>query len=512
MRKLLIVFLIAFILFLMECKSSPQSKAEEKKMAKNKGQKELIRKPAVAGTFYPQNPVQLSQMIAEFFNRVKKEDVSGEIVALISPHAGYVYSGQVAAYGYKLLEGLKFDVVVVIAPSHTLPFSGSSVYNGAIYQTPLGKIEVDKKLAKKVAEQNKDVFLSEKGHTLGGSRDEHSLEVQLPFLQIVLGEFKLVPVVMGDQDWESSKALGDALAKVLKDKNALIVASSDLSHFHPYDFAVKLDKIVMEHVNSFDPEGLFDDLSKGVCEACGGGPMIATMLASKALGADKSLVLKYANSGDVTGDHSGVVGYMSAVLFNSGNKPKGEKIEKEEVGLDSGLSERDKKILTDIAKRTIECKVKGEPLPEFKIDSEILKEKRGAFVTIEKHGNLRGCIGYIEAIKPLYITIQEMAEAAALKDPRFPPVTEDELKDLEIEISVLTPLKKIKDIDKIQIGKHGLYMKGGFYSGLLLPQVATDYGWDKETFLQQTCLKAGMESNCWKDKETEIYIFSADIF
>jgi len=403
-------------------------------------------------------------------------------------------------------------VVVVIAPSHTLPFSGSSVFNGAFYQTPLGKIEVDKGLAKKIAEKNSGVFLSGKGHTLGGMRDEHSLEVQLPFLQIVLGDFKLVPIVMGDQDWESCKALADALAKALKDKNALVVASSDLSHFHPYDQAVKLDRIVIENVSAFDPEKLFDDLSHGKCEACGGGPMIACMLAAKALGAEQSKVLNYANSGDVTGDHSGVVGYMSAVIFDSGNKPKEKKVEEEKVGVDLGLSDKDKKVLKDIAKKTIDCKVKGEPLPEFKVDSEILKEKRGAFVTIEKHGNLRGCIGYIEAIKPLYITIQEMAEAAALKDPRFPPVTEEELKELEVEISVLTPLKRIKDIKEIKIGKHGLYMKRGYYSGLLLPQVATDYGWDTETFLKQTCHKAGMGLDCWKDSQTEVFIFSAEIF
>jgi AmmeMemoRadiSam system protein A len=160
----------------------------------------------------------------------------------------------------------------------------------------------------------------------------------------------------------------------------------------------------------------------------------------------------------------------------------------------------------------MECSVKGESLPEFEVKSETLKEKRGAFVTIEKHGRLRGCIGYIQAVKPLHITIQEMAQAAALKDRRFPPVTPGELDDLELEISVLTPLKRIKDINEIEVGKHGIYIKSGYYSGLLLPQVATDYGWDRLTFLKQTCQKAGTDGDCWKKKETEIYVFSADIF
>ena len=418
-----------------------------------------------------------------------------------------------AAYGFKLLEGLKFDVVVVISPSHVYPFSGSSVYNGSAYETPLGRIEVDKKLTKEISSVNQEVYLSDNGHSISGMRGEHSLEVELPFLQIVLGDFKLVPIVMGDQDFQSCEALGKVLSKALKGRKALIVASTDLSHYHPYDEAVRLDRIILDRVGSYDYKGLYDDLRADRCEACGGGPVIAAMIAAQNLGADQSRVLHYANSGDVTGDKSGVVGYMSAVLFNTGNPEQGKgEEEKNKVGIDMGLSDKDKKTLREIARKSIECSVRGESLPEFKVESEILKENRGAFVTIEKHGNLRGCIGYIQAIKPLHITIREMAKSAALNDPRFPPVAPDELDDLELEISVLTPLKRIKDINEIEVGRHGIYMKSGYYSGLLLPQVATDYGWDRQTFLEQTCHKAGMGGDCWKNKQTEIYIFSADIF
>jgi hypothetical protein len=510
MKKTLFVLLI-FVIFLFNCTNSPQSKEEGEKMTEE--QTEKVRKPVVAGSFYPGDPVALSRQIADFFKNVKKEDIPGEIVALIAPHAGYVYSGQVAAHGFKLLEGMKFDVVVVISPSHIYPFSGSSVYNGAAYETPLGKINVDKKLASEITSLDKDVHLSDKGHAVSGMRGEHSLEVELPFLQIVLGDFKLIPIVMGDQDFQSCQALGKALSKALKDRKALIVVSSDLYHGEGYDVAVKKDRILMDRVSSYDYKGLFDDLATGKCMACGGGPIIAAMMAAEGLGADQSKVLYHATSYDVTGDESYVVGYMSAVLFKSGN-PEKAKPEKEEkkVGIDMGLADKDKKLLKEIARKSVECSVRREPLPEFKIESEILKENRGAFVTIEKHGNLRGCIGYIQAIKPLYITIQEMAESAALKDPRFPPVTPEELDDLELEISVLTPLKKIKDVNEIEVGTHGIYIKSGHFSGLLLPQVATDYGWNRLTFLQQTCHKAGMDSDCWKRKETEIYVFSADIF
>jgi AmmeMemoRadiSam system protein A len=291
----------------------------------------------------------------------------------------------------------------------------------------------------------------------------------------------------------------------------LWIASSDLSHYHSYDKAVELDKIVLNHIERFDPEGLSRDLRNGRCEACGGGPVISIMLAAKMLRADKGRVLKYLNSGDVTGDRSRVVGYAAGVFYKTAGGTEKMKEEKK-VGVDLGLSGEEKKTLHHIAKTVIENMAKGRPVPEFNVDSPILKENRGAFVTINKKGQLRGCIGYIEGHGPLCKTIEEMAEAAAFRDPRFMPVTEKELSDLEIEISVLTPLKKIVDVNEIEVGKHGIYIKKGWYSGLLLPQVATEYGWDRNTFLEHTCQKAGLPTNAWKEKNTEIYIFSADIF
>jgi len=176
------------------------------------------------------------------------------------------------------------------------------------------------------------------------------------------------------------------------------------------------------------------------------------------------------------------------------------------------LTAKDKDTLLDIVKRTIASKVKDKVLPKVEIDSEILKEKRGAFVTLKKRGHLRGCIGYIKAVKPLWETVQEMAIAAAFHDPRFPSLKSEELKDLSFEISVLSPLQRIKNINEIAVGKHGLYIVRGYNSGLLLPQVAVEYGWDRETFLRETCSKAGLPPQAWMDKETEIYIFSADYF
>jgi len=466
-----------------------------------------IREPAVAGMFYPDKPDILSRDIKQYLENAKKEKIEGEIVALLSPHAGYMYSGQVAAYAYKLIEGKDLDSVVMIAPSHQALFKGASLYDRGGFRTPLGVVPIDVELSKKLMERRKEIQFLPEAHV-----QEHSLEVQIPFLQIVSKSFKLVPIVMEPYwSWETCQSLASAIAETVKGKKVLLVASSDLSHYHPYDHAIRLDKIVLNRIEQFDPEGLYRDLKENRCEACGGGPIISIMLAAKALGANRGKVLKYLNSGDVTGDRSRVVGYGAAVLYKMIGGTEKMKDEKR-VGVDLGLSEQDKKTLHHIARTVIENKARGKSVPEFKVESPILKENRGAFVTINKKGQLRGCIGYIEGHGPLHQTIEEMAEAAAFRDPRFGPVKDKELPELELEISVLTPLKKITDVNEIQVGKHGIYIKKGWLSGLLLPQVATEYGWDRQTFLEHTCKKAGLPSNAWKEKDTEIYIFSADIF
>jgi hypothetical protein len=466
-----------------------------------------IREPAVSGMFYPDRPEILSRDVKKYLENAKREKIDGEVIALVSPHAGYMYSGQVAAHAYKLIEGKTFDSIVVLAPSHRVDFKGASLYDRGGYRTPLGVVPIDVEGSKRMMEKWKGIRYLPEAHG-----QEHSLEVQIPFLQVVLKSFKLIPIVM-EPYWsrETCQSLAQAIADTIRGKNVLLIASTDLSHFHSYEKAVQLDKIVLQHIERFDVEGLNRELKEGRCEACGGGPVITMMLAAKALGATRGKILKYLNSGDVTGDRSRVVGYAAAVFYKAAGgeeKMKGEK----KVGIDLGLSGDEKKTLHQIAKAVIENKAIGKPVPEFKIDSPVLKENRGAFVSLHKKGQLRGCIGYIEGKGPLHKTIEEMAEAAAFRDPRFSPVAEKELSELDIEISVLTPLRKITDIQEIEVGKHGIYIKKGWYSGLLLPQVATEYGWDRKTFLEHTCQKAGLPSSAWKDKDIEIYIFSADIF
>ncbi|MDZ7261189.1 MAG: AmmeMemoRadiSam system protein B [candidate division KSB1 bacterium] len=272
--------------------------------------KDTIRKAVVADAFYTGNPHQLAQEIDTYLAHTTAEAISGEIVGLISPHAGYMYSGQVAAEGYKQVQGRNYSVVTVIAPSHYEPLPGISVFTGKGYETPFGLVPVDMELAEQLMAQDQRIVSSWIGH-----RKEHSLEVQLPFLQRVLTDFKLLPLVMGAQDYQLCQMVGAALAKVLQGKKALIVGSTDLSHFYPYEIAVRLDRVVIERVKAFDVEGLSRELESRTCEACGGGPMMATMIACRQLGADSSSVLRYMNSGDVIRDRREVVGYLSAALY-----------------------------------------------------------------------------------------------------------------------------------------------------------------------------------------------------
>ena len=468
--------------------------------------KEEVRRPAVAGSFYPADPQTLSRQVKDFLSRAPREELAGEIVALVSPHAGYIYSGQVAAYGFKLVEGMKFDAVVVVAPSHRAFFQGASVYDRGGYETPLGILPVEKDLCRKFMEESDLIRLTSQGH-----EREHSLEVQLPFLQETIGPFYLVPVVMGDQSFRTCEVVGQAMARAVKGKKVLLVASTDLSHFHPYEKAVSLDQLVLENLRSFDPQKLSQDLETGKGEACGGGPLIAVMVAARQLGANRARVLKYLNSGDVTGDRSGVVGYGSAVFYRELPAPEKE-MGRKKAGISLGLTEEEKKALRQIAQSTIERRLKREQAPRLDAPTETLKEKRGAFVSLHKQGQLRGCIGQIHPSQPLYQTVERMAAAAAFEDPRFSPLKLNELKDLDLEISVLTPLQRMKDLKEIEVGKHGLYIKKGFNAGLLLPQVATEYNWNPMTFLEETCRKAGLPRNAWKEKDAEVYLFSADIF
>ncbi|MFZ1086219.1 MAG: AmmeMemoRadiSam system protein B [Terracidiphilus sp.] len=468
-----------------------------------------VRQMAVAGSFYPSDPKELSTMMDDYLARVTEPRISDPILAAVAPHAGYVYSGPVAAYTYAQLKGRGYKRVIVIAPTHHVAFDYTSIYDGDAYQTPLGNVPVDKAFARELQKMSATMKLSVEGHDATSAGGEHAIEVQLPWLQKVLGSFEVVPIVMGDQSYESSRALGVALAKLIKasakPEETLVLASSDLSHFHVYDDAVKIDHKTLSALESWDYFSMSRNFQSRVWEACGGAPIVAAMIYAERMGANQAHVLKYENSGDVTGDHSRVVGYSADLFVKASGAGTHEK--------PFSLTDAEKRELLTLARKSVEHVVQqGDAYDPPASASTALNQERGAFTTLHKNGDLRGCIGYTSAIKPLYITVRDTATLAAMRDPRFSQVAAEELPSLDYEISVLSPLRRVTDIQQIRIGKHGLLMKNGDSEGLLLPQVPTEQKWDRQTFLEQTCRKAGMNANCWKDDDTDIFSFTAVVF
>ena len=488
-----VLFLVLYVmLFIINCSDAQKIKVRE----------------AVASRmgWYPSDPKELTIKVDQMLKNAPNIEINGTIMALISPHAGYKYSGNVAASSFSLLKGKDIKRVIVMAPSHIRSFQGVSIYDGDAYKTPLGTIAVDHEFADQLAKKNVLFKRSSVGHTdTYEGRGEHALEAELPFLQRVLGEFTLIPIIMGDQEYETCRALGIALAELIQNSETIIVASSDLSHFHPYDEAVKLDHSVIRSVEEWDYFNLSRNLRGRIWEACGGAPIVTTMIAVESMGATEAKLIKYANSGDIEGmDRSSVVGY-AAIAFIKGKNLAQNKIFQ--------ISKAEQKHLLEIARKSVESIVRDRKRIECSAGNfTSLLLDRGAFVTLKKNDHLRGCIGYTAPIMPLYQTVQEMAMSAAIKDRRFSPVTEDELDDLSYEISVLSPFTRVLDIKQIEIGIHGLLIKKGMREGLLLPQVATENGWDVQAFLQSTCLKAGLPYNSWKDKDADIFKFSAFVF
>lgn len=475
-----------------------------------------LRRAGVAGGFYPADPAALTVMMDAMLSRVPASSIDGEILAVVAPHAGYLYSGPVAAYTYAALKGRSYARVVVIAPSHHEAFSFTSVYEGDGYVTPLGTVPVDKQFANELTKMGRSIQLSERGHEAARQEAEHAIEVQLPWLQHVLGSFSLIPIVMGDQSYKSCRALGVALARLIQSSgthqhlnqgsgDTLIVASSDLSHHHTYKEAEEIDHKTLNAIESWDYLSMSRNFAAGSWEACGGAPIVASMIAAERMGANQAHVLNYANSGDVTSEYQHVVGYSADVFV----KAAGEKA----MDAPFALSEEEKRELLVLAHEAVEHAVRDRTLFHSTATGDaVLDQDRGAFVTLLEAGKLRGCVGYSAAAQPLYKTVRDTATLAAMRDPRFRPVTAGELPELQYEISVLSPLVHVDDVSRIEIGKHGLVIKNGNHEGILLPQVAAEQRWDRTRFLEETCIKAGLSPDCWKDDDTDIFCFTALVF
>jgi MEMO1 family protein len=465
-----------------------------------------VKEADLAGSWYPASKAELESQLKGYLDAANPPNVNGRIFAIISPHAGYPYSGPVAAYGYKAVQNKGIKTVIILGFSHRKFFDGIAIYDNGSWRTPLGDIQIDEALAKEIEKNarikfNPDLF-----------KEENSVEMQVPFIQMALKDVKIVPIAFGTQDYSDAESLAGTLAAILKDRNdILVVASTDMSHYHPYADANSIDQHTINTLNKLKAREFYDEGRLGICELCGLMPVTAVLIVAEKLGYDTIKTLKYANSGDITGDKRGVVGYLSAAIYKDSSKLEVKNLklnEKQQM-----LNEAQRKRLLQIARESITSYVKDRKRKEFTEKDPLLGQPMGAFVTLNEGGELRGCIGNMVATEPLYKTVADMAIEAATSDPRFHPISPKELDGINIEISVLSPLQKVKNIDEIKIPGHGVIVKQGFRSGVYLPQVATETGWGKEEFLTSLCAhKAGLAPDAWKDPSTDIYIFSAEVF
>ena len=451
---------------------------------------QTIRPPAAAGRFYPDDPEELRKMVGTLLRDASGLDVKGTIRGLVSPHAGYIYSGIVAAAGYRQIAP-SIRTVILIGPSHRFPLGGASIPSVTAYRTPLGDVRLSK-LAFRL--QKLPIF----GSVTEAHKMEHSLEVQLPFLQVMLRAFEIVPILVNSAD---PKALAAALAPYI-DNDTLIVASTDLSHYYPYERAVSLDRICTSAITGAE----FSRMP--LCEACGKQAVMTLMHIAEIKNWDAKLI-DYKNSGDTAGGRNNVVGYASIAFVD---RKEGSKKMKESMSI------RDKKALLRLARSAIEAKlVKDVKVERPEEPSLILKENRGCFVTLHKYGQLRGCIGTIEPICPLAECVEKNAQNAAFRDPRFPCLGAEELPEIDIEVSILSVPERLRFRDgddlkrQLRPNVHGVILSRGMHRSTFLPQVWEQLP-DKEQFLEHLCLKGGMPANAWKDPATSVEVYQAEVF
>lgn len=467
-----------------------------------------VRPSAIAGRWYTDDPAALRAELQGYFSRVDKVLTGVTVRALVAPHAGYAYSGLCAAYAFRQVQHQPIERVFVLGPSHYVHVRGASIEDVDAYETPLGLVPLDHEVIKAL-----------RAHPLvtnipAAHSREHSLEIEVPFLQMVLKNFKLVPIIIGNVSPDEARSLG-AHIKALMGPRDLMVASTDFTHYGPaFGYAPFRDKVrerltqldmgAAELVLARDIPGMYRYAAHtGI--TWDGVTVCAVMVAALPDGVQGEL-LKYYKSGDADNDYQHSVSYVALAMYELVDAPAARKEET------AGLTAQEKQTLLRIARDTLECHVRGKPLPDLE-QYELtprLRAKAGAFVTLHKHGQLRGCIGYIEGRAPLAQTVQENACNASTGDPRFPPVQPEELKDIDIEISVMSPLRKAASPNEVIAGTHGVVLKKGFHQGVFLPQVATEQGWDRETFLRHLGLKAGLDMNAYKT--AELWLFTAEVF
>ena len=461
----------------------------------------VVRPATQAGRFYDGNAQRLSHEVDSFLTLHANDATFENVAAVIVPHAGYYYSGNVAAAAYMSLPKARhYKRVFLLGPSHHEWLDGASVNSEAdYYQTPLGQVKVDRETAQKLLATDSVIAYRPEAHDR-----EHCLEVQLPFLQRRFEEVPpIVPIIISTNDFSKLKQIAETLKPYFTDDNLFII-SSDFSHYPSYEDACKVDAKTGKAIESGEVEAFIatidDNAKSGIrnlaTSACGGFPIITLMLMI-----DKGYTVKhllYQNSGYVDdGDLSRVVGYHAFAILRDETKT-------------FSLSDEEKQTLKKIAYNSIKNALDGKRNAQTTV-SPTLQAKCGAFVSLHKQGRLRGCIGHFGEDTPLHEIVAEMARAAAFEDPRFQPLRREELDEVDIEISVLTPMRRIQSLDEFKLHQHGIYIRKGYRSGTFLPQVADEVNWTKEEFVGHCSQdKAGLGWDGWRD--AELYVYEAIVF
>lgn len=479
------------------------------------GQAPDVREPAVAGQFYPADARALNATL----DAVLKDALppgAGRTIALVAPHAGYVFSAQIAADAWRQAAGQAVDTIVILGTNHTTAgFNRIGVLTASGLRTPLGVARIDRALSASLIKEDPDCVANAAVH-----KSEHSIEVHVPFAQRLFPKAAIVAVVVAIDDPGAITRFGKALARVLNGRQALIVASSDLSHYPAENDARAADRRTLEAMATLDPDRLRAAISQSVGKvrnldtcACGEAAVMSAMVAARAMGATRGRVLSYANSGDLpVGEADRVVGY-GAVAFTTGEPGSDATalLPPPPAALSLAPSAPDKKLMLALARETIRRYLDAGTVPLPRNFSPALDRPQGVFVTLRKRGELRGCIGQMQPDRPLRVLTASMALAAAFQDPRFDKVTATELKDIDIEISVLTPFKEIPKADAIVVGRDGVLLQKGRQSAVFLPQVATEEHWSREEMLDNLCVKGGMNAGCWRSG-AKLSTFQADVF
>jgi AmmeMemoRadiSam system protein B/AmmeMemoRadiSam system protein A len=477
-----------------------------------------------AGRWYPADPGRLKAAVEAYVGEAQMEPLAGQPLAVIVPHAGYLYSGAVAGHGFRVLEeaGCAGHTIAVIGDTHSGNGSAEiAVWAAGAFETPLGAIAVDEAVAQTLLSESERIEFDREAF-----RGEHPVENQLPFLQAVCPEARIVPIVIRRPSVENAQLLADALVKAIGDQPAQIVASTDLSHYHPYEEAERMDEVALQAIVSLDPQAVADSPRRCAQLGLGGGDpltmcsqgaVMTALIAARQMGANRADVLHYANSGDTpVGDRSGVVGYGAVALWQSSNEEPADSFHMPPVPAGAGeaisLSPEAQQTLLELARRTADHFLQTETFPPFSTSDPALLQPMGAYVTYEQDGMLRGCLGRLEGDRPAYLNVQYAAAAAAVADSRFPPITPEELGGLTIEITLLEPMHQVSDPSQIKIGRDGVLMRLGDKGALFLPQVPLDQGWDVEDTLVNLCRKAGLADDAWQRPDARFYIFAGQWF